>query len=228
MTLVIKSPTALKSPRYRAAPIVESLPVGGYTDRWDAESLTVAEGAKITALPNAVAGPWGAYMQPDPALQPILRTEGGFKHVANTATRAMFTQNFTTTGPKTMVGVGKVVSGATAVLFGTVGNWSIGLVNGNRFFMNAGASILGPALDDKWHVFIGVFDGANSVFSVDGIEYAGDAGSNQPVNLRLFSQGAATTPHVVGGVRMQAIYPGAMSQPDRQKLTAALMGRYKL
>jgi len=224
VTLILKSGTALKSPKYPAKLGVESLPVAGYSDRWNAEPL--ASGASVSNLPNTVQGPWGAFIQTDPAQQPTVVTEGGFKHIANTATSQLVMPPFTTTGPKTMVVIGKVLTGDGAVLVGANGaNWNIG-VTSTKFFMNAGLTILGPNKDTAWHVFIAVFNGAASVFSVDGVEYAGDAGTNQPTNLRMFSSGGGI--YATGGVRDVAIYPGAMSQVDRQKLTAQLKDKYSL
>jgi hypothetical protein len=223
MTLIMKSPTALKSPKYPVVPAVESLPVAGYANRWNAEPLTL--GAPVASLPNAVAGPWGAFIQTDPALQPSVVTEGGFKHVANTATSQLVMPPFTTTGAKTVVLVAKILGGNTAFFGANGANWNIG-VSTTKFYMNAGTTILGPALDSAWHVFIAVFDGASSVFSVDGVEYAGNAGTNQPTNLRMFSIGG--TAYATGGVRDVAIYPSALNPADRQTLTAALKKKYNL
>lgn len=221
MTLVIKSTTTLSSPKFSSFPGIAALPLGGYTDRWSAEMLSA--GSAVSNVPNTVQGPWGAFIQTDPALQPTIVSEGGFVHVANTATSQLVMPPFTTTGPKTMVVVGKM-TGTDATLVGANGsNWNLG-VSSTKFYINAGATILGPARDSAWHVFIAVFNGASSVFSVDGVEYAGDAGSNQPTNLRMFSTGGGI--YATGGVRDVAIYPSALNQADRQALASSLKHKY--
>jgi hypothetical protein len=126
----------------------------------------------------------------------------------------------------TQVIVAKITSTNTAAIMGSSPNANIGRYT-TTWFMSGGTLLAGTTADTTgWHIFIGVFNGASSVFRVDGTEAAGNAGANTMQQVRLFSGDNAS--FTKGSIREAALYNRALTGPERTALHAHLAAKYGL
>lgn len=131
--------------------------------------------------------------------------------------------------PSTVIVVARFreVRNSSAVISGASGPANnIGANSASTFWvMNAGAVLVAPgaaAVDTASHIFMGVFNGANSVIRVDTNEATGDGGTNNRTLMRM-GYGA-------GYERMNAyaviVLPYAAAKPERDAIYAQLRADY--
>lgn len=94
--------------------------------------------------------------------------------------------------------------------------------NADRFFIHGGTQLNGPAIPPGtgWHTIIGVFNGANSVISVDGVEVKGNAGTATANGFRVAASGSAV--YVQMDVARVGLIPGALDLKGRNVLRRIL------
>jgi hypothetical protein len=101
-----------------------------------------------------------------------------------------------------------------------------------RLAMNGGTNLTTTALPtlNQYHLYVAVFDGANSYLRIDGQEVlAGDAGSNKQIAVTTL--GAHIDTHsakLVGGVALYAYIGERISNALRDDIETFLMGKYGL
>jgi hypothetical protein len=67
-----------------------------------------------------------------------------------------------------------------------------------KFRQYSGGSLNDGTQDKNPHAYVAVFDGANSVFNVDGTEYTGDPGSRDVSSGGYFTVGAVDPSQSIG------------------------------
>lgn len=137
--------------------------------------------------------------------------------------------------PRTVVAVARVwkLQGQTSYLDAIVSSGQnknalgqVMAVNGSgtaRTYAGGSINLTGFGVGTDWHVFISVFDGANSVIRVDNNELIGDAGVHTSSQIVL---GSYQSQFSDIEVREVISYPGALSLEDRVTTVEKLKARY--
>lgn len=125
---------------------------------------------------------------------------------------------------KTIVAVAKmdVTTAGNTIFSGRTGPPCQLYIGGSGVFGFSGGAILAhtKAADLAWHVFVIVHNGANSVFSIDGVEVLGNAGANVPTELRFGGTSSAFSKCKIAQVQT---IPRACNASER----AAIVNRLK-
>lgn len=227
MTSRIIANTVLSNPRKQAFLPVPSLPVPGYVAHFDAGNLPWPDGAKVPQLRNLAGGTLPPIGQGTPANQPVIGTANGFRHVDSAGASAIIFNQVAITAlpqPVTLLVVAKLTTTAAGALLGASPNCSVGVYSG-KWFLNAGATVSGADVTTgQWKVLIATINGASSVLSVNGVETAGNAGTNTMQNIRLFSGDIVAYTNAT--IRKAVIWPSALTQAQRDQLVSHLVGYY--
>lgn len=132
-------------------------------------------------------------------------------------------------GTSTMVLVGRFGSASVSTYMLTGGTgpaWNLYIGGNGNFAFHAGVTVSSSKPGDtSAHVFIVVHDGANSVLSIDGTEWTGNAGANAPTGLRL---GATSGSYNAVDIEDIAFLPYAAGPAKRASLLAEAKAQYGL
>lgn len=129
--------------------------------------------------------------------------------------------------PYTVVFVGKMPTVAASKYFfsGAGGSQhNLGINASTLWAFQNGANIVHTLPPDTdWHVHLIVINGASSVYSIDGDEVTGSAGSNPIDAIR---RGASSTTYFETWQKRHAIIPFAADVDQRASIITTLMDRY--
>jgi hypothetical protein len=219
-SLQLRPTTPITTPRRLAIRGVKSLPVAGYTHRWNPSALSLLDGAGVYQLPDLI----GTTHMTVANTAPTLGTEtDGRRYLVNAAADRLTTAtDVMDLAVCTIAVVAKVDTVPTGVgLFvGSVApNVTVG-VNAGKFYGGAGTSIPTLATNTTPHVFIFTANGASSAMSVDGTEWTGNAGTNHLTEVLLF--GGDNTNVIRGRIYDVIVYPTALTAAQRALLAAHL------
>lgn len=214
---------------------LHSLPVTGFNRRFVASQLTGVDGSSVaswtdlsgsgTALtPGGVSGANTA---------PVIATDGGRKVVSFDGANSGTGQDLAMSQPHTVVIVGRftaITAASVQTLSGGIGSGSRanlyidGTAPGN-LRLNGGSTLVGPAIDTNWHVFVGVFD-TTSTIRIDSVEVSAAAGSNSRTKLTIGSLDGASK----GSVNVAEVitYPYALDVNQRSSIVADLRSYYNI
>jgi hypothetical protein len=233
MVVSIRSTKTLSAPRADSGRGVPMLAVDGYTSRWSPRMLSQPNGSPITSLAALVGASPLAATGPLTLKSPAsnMRSMGGAAGVRAAATVPVLQQ------PYTVVTVAKINTAGAAVI---LGSQAPGLAAGNNdSLMRIGSTattyemdtnvagaqavlVHTKPVDTSHHVFICVFDGVNSVFSIDGVEVVGNAGLGglyASLNLFTYPTNGGVWP---GESAELAIYPRRLDSAERFRLATQL------
>lgn len=135
------------------------------------------------------------------------------------------------TGPRTFAVVGRFTKAAPnqVMTYGLNGGTPFNIYQGanGNFAFSTGKTLASTKPGDTGrHVFLAVSNGANSVLSIDGEEWLGDAGSTPAAaGFRIGADASSYT-----GLEIEAIVllPFAADQARRAALTAQLTNHYRI
>lgn len=199
-------------------------PIADASHYWSAKQLTVGN------ISNWVDRNSGAVLSSPNAGQAPLVYSSLRKVVRFNGTTQRLAVPLDLSGPRTFAIVGGFAKAAPEQMMtygydaGTAFNIYQGS-NGN-FAFNAGKTLATTkAGDAQRHVFLAVSNGANSVFNIDGTEWAGDAGSTPAKGFRI---GANATAYFGLDIEAIVILPFAATATRRASLVADLKAQYKL
>jgi hypothetical protein len=183
-----------------AAGVFEPLSIPWYV-AWRAEDAThTGEGTAITAIADAS----GNGRTPTfPATAPLYRAASINGRPALDSANA---QKYATvtfgplSAPFTFVGVAKITLLASFKAFmgnGTIANAQLlGTAGSNAWRMYAGTGFTnGTATQDVAHLFVGEFNGASSIFTIDGSAVVGNPGINTTLDGLTMCTGASGSSH---------------------------------
>lgn len=133
-------------------------------------------------------------------------------------------------GPCTFVIVGRFANvGANQYLVtggSTGGSFNLYQGSNGNFAFFAGKTLSSTKPNDSNnHVFLVVSDGENSVLSIDGQEWAGDAGVSNATGVRLAASASA---YFAGDVQAVVLLPYAAGVARRASLVAQLKSQYRI
>lgn len=133
------------------------------------------------------------------------------------------------TGPATMVLVARASTDASSQYLltgGTGGAFHVYRGSNGSWATSAGTT-LGSSVagDTNTHIFVIVRNGVNSVLSVDGVEVAGDMGSQTASTLRI---GASGNAYYGTDIHRLALLPFAANQNQRAALVAQMRAAYNI
>lgn len=239
MTVATRNDAALTAPALGVPRAVPRWPVSGYTHRWAPKTLNQPIGAYVNNLPNLIAPAYPFDAGTDSvASRPVLALPTSKIQSVNAAAGKrlrILPLAATIPQPFTLVHVAKLTTAGASVISASV-DAAYNLSNiarigstASAFEMDAGATLLHTvALDANWHVFISVFNGASSVFSIDGNEVTGNAGTNAfGVNLHIHQLpvvgGGSTYPGQTADI---GVYAGALTAAQRATLNGWLRTEY--
>lgn len=239
MTVSTRNDSALTTPTFGVPRAVPRWPVSGYSHRWALKSLNQPVGSYVNTIPNLINAAYPFDVGTDSvSARPVLALPTSKIQSVNSASgrrlrivpfAAAIPQPFTlvTVAKLTTAGAGVLAAGEDAAytpsLIARIGSTA------TVFEIDAGATLLHTATADaNWHVFIAVFNGASSVFSVDGNEVTGAAGSNSlGPNLHIqqlpVAGGSSTYPGQTADI---GIYPSALTSAQRATLNGWLRSEY--
>lgn len=155
----------------------------------------------------------------------LAQTEGGRRHVrfdgltSASETRAMdqgFTYALWVRQPDAPSGARSII-GSPVAPSATLGTNS----DGSGFQLYSSKALVNPGSASKgWHAILAVFNGANSVLNVDGVEVTGDIGTNGTGGYRLASSSGFTGTAVMD-VRRFAVFNRAVTDAGERELILA-------
>lgn len=197
--------------------------LAGSSREWNARSHAV--GGTVAPWPDLRGG--ASLINGGGSAQPAVMEESGAKFVRFDGVADLVSDSsFSGTQPHTRVirfrwhtlpTTTRSVVGSTGT--GTAGNTFGTISTGANYVINAGTAIVAnpvTAPDLNWHTAILVFDGANTVMSIDGVETVANAGSQVGVGLRV-AGGSGTTPTSFAtiDVKRLAVLPYAAGSTER-------------
>lgn len=228
MGQIYRTDTAFTGSGAAALPVVpKPLPVPGPLRRWDAETIRSANGTILTGWQDTANGTTLGVSVGNPTIE----TVDGVRAVR--FTNDILQQSLTLGQPHTVVLAFKHVSlntTGTATLFGA--QEVIGTDGGvlqttalGDLYVNAGTAYkVGSATATTgWKRVIVVFNGASSVISINGTEWAGNFGAQSRLLFSLGGQRSAQFTDTA--VSHASIYPKALSSAERADLDGWLVGR---
>ncbi|TVU61561.1 LamG domain-containing protein [Paenarthrobacter nitroguajacolicus] len=240
MAFLYTTEAAFTGPKITSLPLaVHDLPVSGYKRRYLAKNLQLTDGAAVNAWPDMVAGGAALETVPTYGAAPTAATVGTIKAVSFNGTTQGLKTSAVMNQPHTLVIVAKLqdsgVTGIRIIAGGRLGSdtavenavlGTSGTAPSKILFLEGGSTVNGPAADQAWHVFIGVFNGASSVLSVDGTEVSGNTGTARRDILTLgYHRAGQWTNMAVAEV---ALYDKALSAGERTSTVNALRAQYGL
>jgi hypothetical protein len=93
--------------------------------------------------------------------------------------------------------------------------------------MYAGTLFDVAAVPANWNVYTGLFNGASSVLGVNGVETAGDAGTQATTGLTVGASGGGGSLWFTGDILAVLVYTGAaLAAPDRLAVARYLGRKY--
>lgn len=219
-SLQLRPTTPIATPRKLSLRGVKSLPVPGYTHRWNPSALTLLDGAGVYQLPDLIGTSHMAVANTPPALG----TEAdGRRYLVNAGADRLTTAiDVMDLAVCTIAVVAKVdtVPTGTGLFVGSISpNVTIG-VNAGKFYGGAGTSIPTQTTNTSPHVFVFTANGASSAVGVDGTEWAGNAGTNHLTEVLLF--GGDNTNVIRGRIYDVIVYPTALTAAQRALINAHL------
>ncbi|GAA0960163.1 hypothetical protein FFA01_06370 [Frigoribacterium faeni] len=222
---LIMSPMSLAA-KSVTIPALPALPVEGWSERWRADQIPLTVGSDVRAFMSVAR----TALKPESTWTPptLAIGDGGRKVVRFNGTTDGLSLAATRTQPHTVVVLGRLRAISTAANNGIVGagqsagsRSSLFVSTDGKLVINAGVSLTNPAaVPTTTQVFIGVFNGNNSVAGLTGADTAGAAGSEGATAMyvgRLGNTGMAQL-----DVEEIIIYPRGLSSAERTSLTAAL------
>lgn len=238
MAFLYTTDAAFTGPKIASLPLaVHDLPVSGYKRRYLAKNLQLANGATVSTWPDMVAG--GAALDPVPTYgaAPTAATVSGIPAVTFNGTTQGLKTSAVMNQPHTLVIVAKLqdtgVTGLRIIAGGQNGSdpaaenavlGTSGTAPNKILYLQGGSTINGPAADQSWHVFIGVFNGASSVLAVDGTEVTGNTGTARRDILTLGYHRTGLWTNVA--VTEVALYDKALTAGERTSTVNALRAQY--
>lgn len=174
----------------------------------------------------------GQMVAPTVASQrPNLTTDGvtGRKIMHFDGVNQRFDATLSLSGAKTLVVVGRLPLAANSsylITGGTGPSFNLYIGSNGKFASTAGTTLASTVTaDGNMHVFIFVSNGTSSVFSVDGVEVAGAAGTSTATGLRV---AATSTVYAQADVQRIAVVPYAATSAQRAAILAQMKSQYGL
>lgn len=210
-----------------ALPVVpDALPAKGVRNRWDADTILAANGAVLTGWADSAAGLNMGVAVGDPRVETV---DG---HRAVRFTNDIMQTALSLPQPHTVVLAFKHVSlntTGTATVFGA--QQAIGTDGGifqtntvGDFYANAGTAFkIGGQATAGWKRLIVVFNGASSVVNLNGVEYAGNFGTQHREFFSLGGQRSAQFTDIA--VTHASVFSKALTTQERTDLAAWLTGK---
>ena len=216
---------------------VNSLPVSGASRRFVASVAPVANDQPVLALPN-LGTRSGDLTAANSSTAPLRKFASGrtylqFDGTDDVLTCANSDATAIGTGVFTTYVVGRYRSLPTSGHYWPI----IDMQGGGGFgFTTQGANMMmyrgslfttTTATDTNWHVFIGVFNGASSVFKRDnGTEQTGNPGAEAISTLKLGSGPSATKPAI--DIAEFGLFDRALDSTERAALASSLVSNYAI
>lgn len=171
--------------------------------QWDAQTLTANDGDTITNLPDSVGafdltdGSGLTYQANGINGNPSLLSNGSTDELGRNSFGQQFTQPYSISGiikMETQNSTNQALIGFFDSGGGTSGTVWGDRTSGDRIIFS-GSTLSGGAADTTVIAFVAVFNGASSVFNVDGVESTGDAGTREIANnmMRIGTDAGASS-----------------------------------
>lgn len=186
---------------------------GGYTHRYEAADITLADGATLTT--------WGNRIQANPAFVGTggvtFRNFNGLKRVSfDGVNDKMDAAIADITQPYTKVVLARYVTpvASRVLLGGTSGAANIASMSTGKISMTNGTTLAHTAnVDAEWHLFTALSDGNTSAIAVGDSVVTGDAGSGPQTGLRLAANAGLSTYSNIE-VALVLVYPRALTTAE--------------
>jgi hypothetical protein len=215
------------APALTAPPAPPTIDTTNLAARWAARALGLSVGAAVTSWPILEGSSGGGFTI---AGAPTYRKSGAIEYVEADGVDDALSFTLADTQPFTKIILARTFSLASGLTLmgstsGSTALSTIGITSGN-FTAYAGTNLAGSAADYGWHVFSVVYNGASSVFRIDGVEVAaGNPGSNTTAGIRHGANSTLATFFRIG-VSESIHYTDAKDITFLGTLEAVLMDAY--
>jgi len=215
------------APAEVAPPAPPTIDTTNLVARFAARALNLSAGSAVTSWPVLEGSAGGSFTI---AGAPTYRTAGSVQYVETDGVDDALSFVSARTQPFTTVIVARTFSLTSGLtMFGSTSGSTalstIGVTSGN-FVAYAGSNLTGTAADYGWHVFSVAFNGASSVFRIDGVQVAaGNPGTNTSAGVRHGANSTLASFFRVG-VCESIHYTGAKDNTQLAAIESALMSAY--
>lgn len=210
-----------------APPAPPTIDTTNLVARFSARALGLSAGSPVTAWPVMEGSAGGGFTI---AGAPTFRKSGAIEYVETDGVDDALSFVTARTQPFTSVIVARTFSLTSGLtLFGSTSASpalsTIGITSGN-FTAFAGSTLTGTPADYGWHVFSVAYNGASTVFRIDGVQVAtGNPGSNTSAGIRHGANSTLASFFRLG-ICESIHYTGAKDNTALAALEATLMDAY--